>query len=876
MACYATTTDINVLDAWNLVDSTSFLDSETASTAVSTSALDSSSFTPGAIEVWGMAVKFISRASSSGTFTVVLRTGGADVAGTSVTIDNTSIPALGGWVVFKFSAPVTLAAATAYTLRVVGSVGSSAVVYRNSTANNWSRALITTTTAVPTTNDQLIIAGYYTGTSGAGSDVTVTLNQTGTPVQFGTTSLTQSISVATRGIFALANAASTNYTFKHRGICQVRGGTLNLGTSGARLDSSSTFVWTADSVATADSGWNGNSGTMNVYGANNRASWTTLEATVTAGASKQITVASTTGFLAGDTVYLTCTNSATRSEDDFTTITSIDSATLMTLTSLTYGHIGTNSGNNDLRARVVNLSRNILFLGNSTSLGGYFDFNGSINASLSYAAFWYMGSTATTAGKRGMDVRPSVTTATFSMDYCTMAFGGTTNGQLLTVTPSATPTTDIAATNSTFVLSGSTPLYLATAGVPVSITYCLAAGNAASSTVSTFGTKHTVRYCELIGSKAGGNIFGIFFQADNTNTTTTGNHGDNYIAVHNYGVGFTTNTSGIEYAMDNLKIVNVWTPLYMGVNAYYTNRQRQRIQGMIVAYCSASYFVPLLGSGIWDFIDCSFETTLSTNVAVSFGSSAGNAHDTRFINCSFSVSSWASVVDLPGFVQNGRIRFINCTGLPSANTSIVTGADSLLMYEDMVVSSQKHNGTEDDHRAAIKAGHINNDTTLFSTGTQSARITPNSATVKCGSALVWRVRVTDGGTISPTVTWRKSDTGAGDSASYNGNHPRLILRRNDAVGIAADTVLATGTSSANGAWETIGGTSGTFTDDGEVLLYVDCDGTTGWLNIDAINSGSEENDMTFWTDGLPVQYLSGGGGGGSAARYNPFHCVAIG
>ena len=122
--------------------------------------------------------------------------------------------------------------------------------------------------------------------------------------------------------------------------------------------------------------------------------------------------------------------------------------------------------------------------------------------------------------------------------------------------------------------------------------------------------------------------------------------------------------------------------------------------------------------------------------------------------------------------------------------------------------------------------------------------------------MFWRVRVTDGGTISPTVTWRKSSSG--DGALYGGNQPRLILKRNDAVGIAADVVLATATNAANGAWETIGGTSAAFTDNGEVLLCVDCDGTTGWINIDAITVGSETNDMTFWNDGLPVPYLSGG------------------
>lgn len=105
MATYASIADMNFTDAWNLIDSTSFLDAESASSGVGISPLDSSSFTPGAIVLWGMAVKFATRTSSVATFTAVLRTGGADVSGTSVTIDTSSVPADGGWVFLNFRRP---------------------------------------------------------------------------------------------------------------------------------------------------------------------------------------------------------------------------------------------------------------------------------------------------------------------------------------------------------------------------------------------------------------------------------------------------------------------------------------------------------------------------------------------------------------------------------------------------------------------------------------------------------------------------------------------------------------------------------------------------------------------------------------------------
>ena len=71
----------------------------------------------------------------------------------------------------------------------------------------------------------------------------------------------------------------------------------------------------------------------------------------------------------------------------------------------------------------------------------------------------------------------------------------------------------------------------------------------------------------------------------------------------------------------------------------------------------------------------------------------------------------------------------------------------------------------------------------------------------------------------------------GDGAAYNGNQPRLIVRRNDAIGITSDTVLAT-YSAGTGSWNQLSGTTAAFSDDGVAEVIVDCDGTAGWTNID--------------------------------------------
>jgi hypothetical protein len=130
--------------------------------------------------------------------------------------------------------------------------------------------------------------------------------------------------------------------------------------------------------------------------------------------------------------------------------------------------------------------------------------------------------------------------------------------------------------------------------------------------------------------------------------------------------------------------------------------------------------------------------------------------------------------------------------------------------------------------ASIKHGDKTGDTTIFNTAAPSERLAPTSATIKLpsGSRIA---AVNNGATLTVSVYIRKS--AAGDGAAYNGNQPRLILARNDALGITANTVLATYTG-GTGSWAQITGTTAAVTDDGALEFYVDCDGTLGWINID--------------------------------------------
>jgi len=143
-----------------------------------------------------------------------------------------------------------------------------------------------------------------------------------------------------------------------------------------------------------------------------------------------------------------------------------------------------------------------------------------------------------------------------------------------------------------------------------------------------------------------------------------------------------------------------------------------------------------------------------------------------------------------------------------------------------------HNRSNTDHRITwlskgIGTGSAVNltqtDATVYNTAAPSEKMTPMSASVKLPSS-VKRVAVSSGSTAAITVYVRKS-------ATYNGAEPRLMMKRNDAVGVTALTVGDTMTAAVEN-WEQLSYTTPTPTGNGVLEFYVDCDGTVGYINVD--------------------------------------------
>jgi hypothetical protein len=144
------------------------------------------------------------------------------------------------------------------------------------------------------------------------------------------------------------------------------------------------------------------------------------------------------------------------------------------------------------------------------------------------------------------------------------------------------------------------------------------------------------------------------------------------------------------------------------------------------------------------------------------------------------------------------------------------------------ISSQKHDGVAGSHKTFKREGTLLTDTTtVYSTNTTSLRMSPLIATEKLDSAGAlggFKFAVANGQTCTPTIY-------VYEDGSYNGARARLIVKRNDALGITSDVVLDTATAASDGAWEALTGTTAAVTDDGTIEVVIDVDGTAGSIYI---------------------------------------------
>ncbi len=828
----AATGNFTTLATWLVADSAAELDSEAANTATTTSYVASSAFTSGAITINAIAVKVLSRsASPTGTFSVELynSTLGASVTNTETTVDVADLPLSGGWVVFPTNGNVLLLAATNYQVRVKSSTSSQVTLYRNSTSNNWSRQLRTTTAPGSlATGDKLIIAGEHTG-SGTGNSFTVTMDNTAT-TSFGATSMAQSITVSKRATLDWGTAASTNYYLKWKGVFKVwDSGTVNVGTSGTRMPSTSTAVLEMDSAANVDTGLIiGNGSTFNSYAATKAVIQTTLDADEAAAQTVIGAIGSTVGWANGDELAFASTTT-TASQTEKKTISTVDSGTQVTLTAgLTNAH----SGTAPTKCEIINLTRNVRFRGISSSLNGYIVIEGTSTVVFNYTEVYNMGSFTT--DKRGIDIKTTTGSCTFQ--FCSIH--------------DFTQPTAIG-----FAITGST-----SSNITIDNNVMYNFNNNAINVATTTGT-WTITANVIMGIGSGGGSAGVVLGdvgGTFTNNTIVGAQSQNGLTLSE--VGGTIGSIAVNTFHSNSGYGIAVTAVISGTIGSITAWRNSTANIGITAagdliINSATCFGG--SSANMDISNAGGEVQLNSatfNGGVTTVSPVGIRFQGPTANfkansCSFGGATAHTTGDLQvtSSLAGVYAKFNNCT---FASSTEISQQSSLLPAS--FIGSSKHDAVGGTHKMWRKYGTLIIDTTIFDV-TPSLRMTPSSATGKLESLPI-RVACTSGSAVTISVKVRESVSG--DGTDYNGNRIRLIVKRNDAVGITSDTVLATATASSEGAFEVISGVTASPSADGVLEFIVDCDGTTGWINVDTMSATpvADTRGYKYWADGSPVVY----------------------
>jgi hypothetical protein len=722
-----------------LSDNTSLLDSEAANTALTASYQESSAFTPGVITIDGIAVKIalVAAGTPSNTISVRLAQGGSTVLGTEVTINVSDLPSCavasneGGWVLFKFVAPVLLVVATAYTVSAKLSATSTAVNLYSSATTNWSRQLRTTdVTTTPTTGTTFDVIGEHTG-AGTGNDITVVMDNTAT-TDFGAgTDGVVALTVSKRGSLKYAYSASTAYYLKLSGdLIVYNGGTLTVGDTTNPIPRTSTAVLEFDPVADGGMGLIARNGSTVTIQGLSRTSGKNIVAcklnTDEAANSTSLGVDTDTGWLDNDVIVAGKTTRSTSTLTETGTMNGDAAAAILTVDG--FGGVGggivnARSGTSPIQCHIGLLTRNIMFRSATSTLMTYMNVKATATVDIDWCDFRYIGKNTTS--KKGIEIE--TTTGSFSLMYSTIR--DTEEYSLVTT---GTTTNNITISYNNFYNCGTNKTasidcfsIATTSGTNITITYNRFFLFQLNST-----NQYAVRLLDL----------GLNFSNNVINDTNTG-------AALNFGESATIGTSAnneISCTQNSSAIQVVFNFATKGTISSMvvfrgTNQGVQVLTNTLstCTFINCSFFGNtnggfVISSGLTncDFNTCTFAADIASSQTHGIKLNGSNAK-LRFNTCTFGGSSpYAnnSTADIGAGGFNDEV-FDNCTF--NSNTLIAT---YIAMPSGSIVAFNKYNTITNKHYwytpygIAQSTGAGLTDTNVRTAGSLGLRIAPEDST----------------------------------------------------------------------------------------------------------------------------------------------------
>lgn len=803
---------------WSLVDATSFSNSEAGVTNTTTTFVNSASFTPGPITIDALAIKVSTRITVAvGTLTVQLAQAGVAVAGTTVVINISDINGNNGsfnngWLTLKLAAPVLLIGALPYTVQVRTSTAATLTLYRTATAGDWSRALRTTTTQAPAAADTLLIAGDYVS-AGVNNPYTVTMDNTSSATSYGV------VEIAGAGTLTYGISAATNYYLKLAGnLITYSNGTLKIGTAASPIPVGSAGKLEFACTSNVQFGLEARVGAIiNTGGAVLTFNKANLAADAAVSATSLTTDVST-GWKTGDVIAIAATT-RTKTECESKALTGNASGTTLTITALTNAH----GGVSPVIAELINLTRNVQIFGTSTTFQSYVNIASTATVDFQSTEFFNLGSA--TANKRGIDLATS-TTGSAVINNCSIHDNTVASSLGIFCNSTTNANITVSNTNMYNITSVCLTTTATTATNNVFNNIVMILGGASCAVFNDLNTTITNITC------VGGTTRGMLLAETGTSTTGDFSSTISGLVAHSNtgpGIDFTGLINFGNNSLATFSTLTSWRNTTFGITLSTTYGA---LLDTINLFGNATANVTMtVRSGdiqIRNMVS-NAGTTLTCPIGIVF---SDDTKDFYIDNSTFGVTSQHATgdINIGAFPIFAYVNLRNC--IANSTTPV---ANFVNLTQTAQISFSRFQQTSGNHRTYKKFGIIIPDTTIFNNNSPSERITPNNATNKMWSSFK-KIAIPTGQTATVNVYLRKSVVG--DGTAYNGNQLRLIQKADAATGNNVDTVLATTDNTYNGTFKILSAVIPAVTDNCGVTLYVDADGTTGWVNIDdwSVNS----------------------------------------
>lgn len=824
---------------WATVDSTALVTNNGSHTNLTTSNLDSAAFAPGAIAVDGVALKLSTIATTpapTNTITVTLRNSTDSVDIVSLNYNVSDLPAIGlnyqgGWIFFKFDTTYTLTAGKNYIIRLKLSATASqpAVSFMtNGTANNWQHMLrIPGTTGAPAAGDDMHIVGELATTGW--SSRTVTMDSTATTDYGNNANENENLcglTISKNATLTWGTAAATAYNLRFSASIKIfPGGTMNMGTSATPCPRGSTQVLEFDTTANKQySLYIMPLATFNGQGLSRTAGNDTTFANVTSSittADTVINIDTATGWLSGDSIYISpTTNYAAYSQGTL----SVD-AGASTLTFTGGGSVTNHALNEFSIARAFLRTRSVEIRGTNSTYPGKVVYYGS--ADLDWV---YLNNMTTQVSL----VSGSVVTHN---KCCQRSIAWSIYGNIFAYVVPAGGTISFtdhfvenAGSGNTFNFSANE--LNSVTGFNLTNVHVGAAGSAGGGASFGAQTAQVVNISGLHFYGFGSTQFLMDLAGRESYTITdisayTGN---------SYGLWFSCGSSGCR----NITVAgakaykHLGPPVVIGSNSgagafFDSSFGTFDIRGSdeAVIFYQSQYNCKFPD---WNVYSCGASYTMPYPIALRSNSTSVWVHDLLFLGGVFNstdspyTTHTTSLVGLDVTYSTGHnVRFRGSQFGTLALTNLFTG--SLTQSDLCRVSASRYNGDDTHITSFTQRGTLEWESTVYRTAAPSIKLTPASASRKLESGDK-HIPLADGATAKTINVYVRR------TAAYNGNQPRLRIRRNDAIGQITEATLATAAIVADDTWTLVTASLPVTTDDGVAEVYVDCDGTAGSIYVD--------------------------------------------